>query len=270
MTRLHATAAFALTVLAHARRARGFQVGRSSPSASTRSRPHLRRRLPLPAVASAPAGDDGDAATSVATKRRRPRPRRGKRRHDTKRPAAASSGGAQTWRLFGVEVHPDALGRDAVSPTEQRRGAPRAGNSAPPPEKAYLTGPVLAALTSKLRLERDDASLPCELQDARVVRRSLDARKRRVGEGSPGPRYVYVIDVDVSASTARRLRWKHRPGKMELLPPSPRPLAAQSQPVSAQNSLPKSAFFGSTHMQTTGECDRCGQVQSGAFMLDLQ
>lgn len=133
--------------------------------------------------------------------------------------------------MFGVEVHPDALGHDAVSPTE--RGGRRHRSLAP--ERAYLSGPVVAALTSKLRLRRDDddgatdppppSGLPTELRDARVVRRSLDARRRRVEDD--GPRYVYVIDIDVSSSTARGLRLKHRPGRMELLsPPASGPSAA--------------------------------------------
>lgn len=228
---LPATAVFTLIVLANFRTARAFHFGWSV--SSMRSGAH--RRLHL--LASAPIDNDGDSAiSSVPTKRRR-RPRRRKSQNNNKR----QSNGEQTWRLFGIEVHPDELGRNAVSPMEHGDQQQRLATTIPgrartsiPPEKAYLTGPVLAALMSKLRLKRGDiinplSSLPSELKDVRVIRRSLDARKRRSGAGSSGPRYIYVIDIDVSSSTVNRLRLKHQPGKMELLSPSPRLLTNQSQ-----------------------------------------
>jgi len=134
-----------------------------------------------------------------------------------------------------VEVHPDNLGLNAVSPME---GRPRRSVSSEdevetfPPGKAYLTRPVLDALMANLRIKSKDEHsdsnqsnidtetpvtvLPKELKDARVVRRSLDARKKR-RRGGFGPRYNYVIDVEVSPVAAQKLRLKHRPGLMERL-----------------------------------------------------
>jgi len=101
-----------------------------------------------------------------------------------------------------------------------------------PAEKAYLTQAVLDALMADLRIKREtddveshqsstDAetpvtALPKELKDARVVRRSLDARKKR-RRGGFGPRWNYVIDIKVSPMAAQKLGLKQRPGLMERL-----------------------------------------------------
>ena len=144
-------------------------------------------------------------------------------------------GGDQRWRLFGVEVHPDNLGLNAVSPMEGRLRRSVSDEDEVetfPPDKAYLTQPVLDALLANLRFKRRDDDigsnqsdidtetpvtvLPKELKDARIVRRSLDARKKR-RRGGFGPRYNYVIDIEVSPVAAQKLRLKHRPGLMERL-----------------------------------------------------
>jgi uncharacterized FAD-dependent dehydrogenase len=114
-----------------------------------------------------------------------------------------SSVSRQTWRVFGVNVHPDLL---ADTPTTKKKDATV--------DKLYLEPPVLQSLQSRLRIQKDGNP---QLLDVRVVRRSLDARKtRRPGEET-GPRYTYVLDVDVTGNVASQLRFRNQPGRIELL-----------------------------------------------------
>ena len=179
-----------------------------------------------------PANDTTRSAKN--RKRRGGKSRRNKKQLQQKLAQADIGGGDQRWRLFGVEVHPDDLGLNAVSPMEgrsKRRSSEEDGQDLPP-EKAYLTKPVLDALMANLRIKRNEDDigsnqssadiesavtvLPKELKDVRVVRRSLDARKKR-RRGGFGPRYNYVIDIEVSTAVAQMLRLKHRPGLMERI-----------------------------------------------------
>ena len=159
-----------------------------------------------------------------------------------KTPSKGGGSGDQTWRIFNIEVHPDSLGQNSVSPTERLskkrsiRVTQDEKNRKNLSENAYLTRPVLDALLTKLRIKKanDDTStylesevdidspvsvLPEELKNVRVVRRSLDARKKRRGGagGRSGPRYNYVVDVEVSSSMANKLRLKLKPGLMERI-----------------------------------------------------
>jgi uncharacterized FAD-dependent dehydrogenase len=83
----------------------------------------------------------------------------------------------------------------------------------------------MASLLSRLRIKSDvsfdsfsnDDSvvvLPPQLKDARVVRRSIDARRRK---GAP-PKYSYVIDITLSSDVAsQQLKLSHQPGRMERI-----------------------------------------------------
>ena len=194
-------------------------------------------RLPV-GLASTISDSDStkDSTRSTKNKKRRGgKSRRNKKQLQQKISQADIGGGDQRWRLFGVEVHPDDLGLNAVSPMEgrsKRRNIKENEYEAFPPEKAYLTKPVLDALMANLRIKRNEDDndisqssadietpvtvLPKELKDARVVRRSLDARKKR-RRGGFGPRYNYVVDIEVSPVNAQKLRLKHRPGLMERI-----------------------------------------------------
>ena len=142
----------------------------------------------------------------VDTSNAKPRKkRRGTRRNDRgdKRKIPPSTGIRQTWRIFGVTVHPDLLCND-VQPK----------NDNIPVDNLYLSPPVLQALYSRLRIQQNDD----KLLDVRVVRRSLDARvKRREGGKVAGPRFTYVLDVDVTDNIAQGLKFRPQPGRMELL-----------------------------------------------------
>lgn len=121
----------------------------------------------------------------------------------------------ETWRLFGLGVHPDNLSSYIVV-GKQKRGSvsPR------PAERTYLSKPVLEALLARLRIksfevvesELDDGSrsiesFPPELKDVRIVRRSVDARRRKGSD----PNYVYVLDVVLTKQSAADLRLSHQP-----------------------------------------------------------
>jgi uncharacterized FAD-dependent dehydrogenase len=118
-----------------------------------------------------------------------------------------------------VDVDPDAL---AATTTSASEGAATAA-SLLPPDRAYLTPPVLSSLLSRLRIIGSSSSspsssrllLPPQLADARVVRRSVDARRRRGADIA----YSYVVDVTLAAGAdaAKDLNLSHRPGRTERL-----------------------------------------------------
>ena len=114
--------------------------------------------------------------------------------------------GPQTWRIFGVNVHPDLLVdyKDNFSKDL-------------PLNKQYLVPPVLSALYRRLKLKHDGDALPQQLTDVRVVRRSLDARQKRRGDISDesGPRFTYVLDVGVKPGVDLRL--KEQSGRSEMM-----------------------------------------------------
>ena len=156
------------------------------------------------------------SSESHPAKTRARRPRNNNKRKPQKEPKNPNE--IVTWRVYGVDVNPDALG--AVSTTDKRKE-----NESAPPERMYLAPPVLSSLLSRLRIKGipieegqvadspETITLPPELKDARVIRRSIDARRRRGAE----PKYTYVVDVDVTKGKARELRFVHQPGRMELV-----------------------------------------------------
>ena len=130
------------------------------------------RQPPLPSLTALSSTSPGKV-TQTRRKRRRKSFRRPKR---VKNPETL-----ETWRLFGVGVHPDDLSSYLVV-GRQKRGSvsPR------PAERTYLTKPVLEALLARLRIKAfevvesksdDVEAFPPELKDVRIVRRSVDARR---------------------------------------------------------------------------------------------
>ncbi|KAL7577079.1 hypothetical protein ACA910_006818 [Epithemia clementina (nom. ined.)] len=177
----------------------------------------------------------------------------------------------QTWRLYGIEVHPDDLKWD---PKTERQSTNRnssnnnhhnsnsssvstSANSTTLPAATFtshhammtLHPSVLNALYQKYpplaKIMDGSAGVsskrPSNQQGGNdriitvdrihVVRRSLDARRyktRSDGKGK-GPRFVYVLDIDLripaAAANDRTSSdgssvlsfWKHQPGKLELL-----------------------------------------------------
>ncbi|GKY99623.1 hypothetical protein MPSEU_000916400 [Mayamaea pseudoterrestris] len=99
----------------------------------------------------------------------------------------------QSWRIFGVEVHPDDLQLHANDKRTKQDS-----------QAAFLHPSVLTSLSKRLKTT--------DYTNVRIVRRSLDARMKRRPDGTVGPRFVYVLDVDTKA------RLKQQPGRTELQP----------------------------------------------------
>jgi uncharacterized FAD-dependent dehydrogenase len=103
----------------------------------------------------------------------------------------------------------------------------------------YLYPPVLEALLRRLKIKTaipmslnngndenipSSASLPPELLDVRVVRRSLDARKKgrqskhkKDNDEDSSPMYTYVLDIDVNLDQALNMHLREQSGRLECL-----------------------------------------------------
>ena len=142
-------------------------------------------------------------------------------------------GGKQTWRVFGVEVHPD---DDEVYNRLFSSHVTKENNLRKDYQHYYVTNPLMKSLAQRLNvdlqpIDSDEGGnmlmLPKYVIDARVVRRSLDARKNRRSRSAVGnsgdttnssndPLYNYVIDIDVSSWELLR-KFKEQPGRLERL-----------------------------------------------------
>jgi len=132
--------------------------------------------------------------------------------------------GPQTWRIFGVNVHPDLLIDYRDSSSKETPAAYR-----------FLSPPVLAALYQRLKIKNFGSALPPQLNDVRVVRRSLDARQKRRGDTSDddGPHFTYVLDVCVKSGVDLRL--KEISGRSELVPHRENYLSEQNVTISSSS-----------------------------------
>lgn len=105
--------------------------------------------------------------------------------------------GIEIWRVYGLSVHPDALAKDEDVSEKGKQKARETEEQIPKAlEKIIL---------AKCRLE----SLPT---DTKIVRRSLDARKKL-----EYPRYSYVVDIPIEGSLRHSLGWKVKSGQLEKL-----------------------------------------------------
>jgi hypothetical protein len=96
----------------------------------------------------------------------------------------------ETWRLFGISVHPDDLAQDDRLSSSPCLEFPTA---------------LRDAVKAKFGLETiPDGSV--------VVRRSLDARKKL-----DHPVYSFVVDIPISKTQRQTLGWRVKSGKMERL-----------------------------------------------------
>ena len=145
-----------------------------------------------------------------------------------------NSNAIQTWRIFGVEVDPDLLG----SSDDKERNARKVKsdddpsvNQKTPVDQFYLSQPVLDSLLKRLKIKdtSQNLSLPSQIKAVRVIRRSLDARKKKVLR--EGPRYTYVIDVDMTNRAMLDLRLKNQPGRNEIVTPEMNELYDESPSV---------------------------------------
>jgi len=191
---------------------------------------------------------------SDGTKRKRSiRPRSSKRRSINFSKEIKNPDDVETWRIYGVDVSPDSL---AMGSNENIKEAP-GDTKAAPPETTYLTAPVIESLLSRLRIKVDDSRsngftmLPPDLIDARVIRRSLDARRRRASD----PKYTYVIDVDITKGNARKLKFVHQPGRMERTKHNPgvknRATSMDVSDIAGRKSLPRVVIVGAGPGEST-------------------
>lgn len=152
------------------------------------------------------------------------RPRRKKKRKPSRKhlKELKNPNELETWRVYGLDVSPDSLGEAHTADKRKQKE-----NDLIPPERAYLTPPVLSSLLSRLRIKSDNnnlmerevneilnnESLPPQLKDVSVVRRSLDARRRRGSD----PKFTYVLDVTLTKQAGRDLHFLHQPGRIERM-----------------------------------------------------
>jgi len=164
--------------------------------------------------------EETNDTTSAKRRKRKKRNNKKNRIKQIKNPSAI-----QSWRVFGVEVDPDDLGPDAIILKNQ--SSQRDKGSQVPVQKMYLSQPVQDALERRLKIKSEggdimdnsNESSKSVLKDVRVIRRSLDARKKRKFGSSSGPKYTYVMDIDITASDAMKLKLKNQPGRNEIIKP---------------------------------------------------
>jgi uncharacterized FAD-dependent dehydrogenase len=128
---------------------------------------------------------------------------------------------SKTWRVFGIEVHPDRLAEIQNDHSKSSSDMPRSVS------QQYVNDAVLESLLMKFSKKSvsnststADTSPAVRLEqfgidNVQVVRRSLDARDKRRVDGGQGPRFVYVLDFDVLPGS--KLQVKEQPGRMECL-----------------------------------------------------
>jgi uncharacterized FAD-dependent dehydrogenase len=102
-----------------------------------------------------------------------------------------------TWRVFGINVHPDALVTDDEFQETDKDGQAYSNNT-----DNSLHPAVRHALEKRMGQNNG------QIKDTKIVRRSLDARKK-----NDAPQYVYTIDVTVDGPSM----WKHQAGRLERI-----------------------------------------------------
>jgi len=142
-----------------------------------------------------------------------------------------------TWRCYGIDVLPDDLG---PLPNIDKRRRKKQDGSTIPSKRSYLTPPVVSSLLSRLRIKAEESDHI--LKDARVVRRSLDARRRKGSD----PKYTYVIDIDVTRETARNLGLTQQPGRMEIIDDNSKSKSQNNEDINAEvtKSKPRIVIVG--------------------------
>ena len=96
----------------------------------------------------------------------------------------------ETWRLYGVSIHPDAL--ETAESSQLKTEFPDA---------------LKHSMREKLKCKEEE-----NLPPIKVVRRSLDARKKL-----RHPTFNYVVDVTITRQQAHSLGWRHQPGRCERM-----------------------------------------------------
>ena len=148
---------------------------------------------------------------------------RGENKNQGRQPGKTSSSlpTLETWRIFGISVHPD--DQEAMDWNKKNNVEEESSKSMSMTSlydsiyERYISPSVLRSLYKRLGIpsSSSSSSISTLLHHVRVVRRSLDARRKN-RKGIP-PTYTYVIDIDVTPAVARQLRLRHIEGRIELL-----------------------------------------------------
>ena len=173
-------------------------------------------------LSSSSTDDSGAIGTSKKKKRKG---RHNVKRRRQQREPLKNPNEIETWRIYGIDCHPDELTSSSSVSNKRKEKDDGMIQS----KYSYLSPPVLLSLLSRLRIKKQDTQndedfdtsastapiqLPPQLKDAYVVRRSIDARRRRGAD----PKFTYVIDITLTREVAiRELKLMHQPGKMERL-----------------------------------------------------
>lgn len=149
--------------------------------------------LPSPIFATTSQGERAPASSSPDKKNPRKGNNNKQRRSKPKTGIIENPNLVETWRLYGVAVHPDDLATKEDHPDHESKNAP-------------FPKALKDVLIQKWKV-------PSEVIDkTKVVRRSLDARKKLVH-----PTFQYVVDVPLTRQESRKLGWKHQTGRTEIL-----------------------------------------------------
>jgi hypothetical protein len=106
----------------------------------------------------------------------------------------------ETWRIYGISVHPDELAQD-----DDNDNSTVGTTSA-----AAIPSALQKAIETKLRWKISNSN--SSSSSIQIVRRSLDARQKL-----RHPVYNYVIEVSLPASERFALKWRPQSGRMEQL-----------------------------------------------------
>lgn len=162
----------------------------------------------------------------------------------SKRDTTIIDSSIQTWRVFGVEVHPDQLASTSIAAVtaaslEDCLELVEKQQNSTGTEKDWA--PLFPVVVDAVRKRLRSPTLPRHAM--RLVRKSVDARlNQRRADGGTGPRYVYVVDVTLHRlrfnpplpnggekedpqnfdmttvfETMKKFPWKQQPGRLVLL-----------------------------------------------------
>ena len=161
-------------------------------------------------------------------------------------------GELQSWRVYGVEVHPDRLTNTNYSNTSSSHGNIDVDTNSTSHEEGSIISAVTPlpvpsihpAVMDALRIRLNipsatTAPLSTILDSVQIVRRSVDARLRQQrSDQLLGPRYIYVIDITITVSKLKEYNirpFKHQSGRMEEILAS---LPSTDPPYRTKNDVP--------------------------------
>lgn len=176
-----------------------------------------KRRIGDPTVSSSPFTSKGVKRSTSSTpgKTSTPGQKSTKKIHRRGGPKRAAMG--SNWRIFNIEnLLADDPGKDDHSVNEG------------------LFSEVMRYLGVK---EDDIEKEKIDTSAITVVKKSFDGRWKKDGQ----PKFVYTVDVSFSIDLCRKLKLRHKEGKIELLPAK---VAARPKQILDPSSIPRVVIVG--------------------------